>query len=142
MKEKSLLVGRLREESLQMSQPEKDREESTGADRTELRSLLVDQPSVATTIQTAVGRLEDNLEAKVDTLAGDLRRTLSAGMTQAAAGSASLHLSSLQPQIAGASRRTRVRRVQSAAMPLSHPLTQSCRRRTATLPGVARHGMW
>src|SRR4051794_23573030 len=53
----------------------------------EIRSLLVDQPSMSMAIQTAANRLEGNLEARIETLGEDLRRTLSAGMTQAAAGS-------------------------------------------------------
>ena len=51
-------------------------------------SVAARRPAVVSAaIQTAVSRLEGNLEAKVDTLGGDLRRTLSAGLTQAAAGS-------------------------------------------------------
>ena len=53
----------------------------------QLRTALADSPTVATAVQAAVSQLEDNLEAKIETLAGDLRRTLSAGMSQAAAGS-------------------------------------------------------
>jgi chromosome segregation ATPase len=53
----------------------------------ELRAALARQPDQVAAVQVAVGRLDEALANRIETLAGDLRRTLSAGLTQATAGS-------------------------------------------------------
>lgn len=52
-----------------------------------LRTALGEQPSSAAAVQAALSRLDDDTATRIETLANDLRRTLSAGLTQASAGS-------------------------------------------------------
>ncbi|HET6910231.1 MAG TPA: hypothetical protein VFH54_12885 [Mycobacteriales bacterium] len=53
----------------------------------DLRVVLAEQPGAAGAVQSALTRLAEDVDDKVETLSADLRRTLTAGLTQASAGS-------------------------------------------------------
>lgn len=53
----------------------------------DLRVVLAEQPGAAGAMQSALTRLAEDVDDKVETLGADLRRTLNAGLTQATAGS-------------------------------------------------------